>query len=327
MDDWLILLLSLTYITYGTGYLYTISPSLYTLWPQPWDVIARVLFFFCGVVLYVLFFYLFPDGRFSPRWTRWLVLMILAWGLYVTFSFAANPFLQFGAVPTALGIAFTVGVLASVIATQIYRYLYVSDLVQKQQTKWVVFGFSTAIILTAAVNLPVVIDPSIIQTGSQMTIFVLAAVTFGAIFAVISQLSLTIAIRRYRLWDIDQLIRRTLIYGLLTGTLGIIYFGSVLLLQSAIQSVTGRPADSSAIIVLSTLSIAALFSPLRRRIHRGIDKRFYRAKYDAEQILQNFSSVTRDEIDLKVLTDTLAKAVDDALHPEHVSVWLRKIEP
>jgi hypothetical protein len=323
-DDWLVLLLSLSYITYGTGYLYTISPSLYEIWTPPWDLIARFLYFFCGVVLYVVFFYLFPDGRFAPRWTRGFVLLILAWGIYITLYFEANPFLNSAAIPTAFGIVITAGVLLSVIVAQFYRYLYISDSGQKQQTKWVVFGFSIAILLTMAITLPITLQPSLDRSGPRLAIYVLAVVALGAIFGAVGLISLTIAILRFRLWDIDSLIRRTLLYGVLSSLLGIIYFGSVVLLQSVVQTITGRPADSSGIIVISTLAIAALFKPLRDRIQQVIDRRFFQQKYDAEKILEKFAIIARDEIDLKILTGSLVKTVEQTLHPEHVSLWLRE---
>jgi hypothetical protein len=123
---------------------------------------------------------------------------------------------------------------------------------------------------------------------------------------------------RYRLWDIDILINKTLVYGVLTGMLGLVYFGSVILLQQVF------PAESPIAIVLSTPAIAAAFSPLRQRIQKVIDRRFYRRKYDAQRTLAAFSASMRDEVELERLSETLAAVVEETLQSAHVSIWLKK---
>jgi hypothetical protein len=127
---------------------------------------------------------------------------------------------------------------------------------------------------------------------------------------------MAIAIFKYRLYDIDLIINKTLVYGALTGTLALVYFMSVVLLQQVF------PADSQISIVLSTLAIAGLFAPLRRRIQQGIDRRFYRRKYDAQQTLAAFSVKMRDEVELERLSKTLLAVVDETMQPEHMSIWL-----
>jgi hypothetical protein len=131
-----------------------------------------------------------------------------------------------------------------------------------------------------------------------------------------------IAILKYRLYDIDLLIRRTLIYGVLTALLALVYLGAVIALQTVFTALTGA-ARSELVTVLSTLVIAALFIPLRNRLQAAIDRRFYRRKYDAARTLAQFSGALRDEVDLDDLSAHLVDAVDETMQPESVSLWLR----
>jgi hypothetical protein len=143
---------------------------------------------------------------------------------------------------------------------------------------------------------------------------------FMNLFVLTIPLAIGIAIFRYRLWDIDLIIRKTLQYALLTGLLALTYFGSVAVLQSLIKNLTGE--QSPLVIVLSTLGMAALFNPLRMRVQDFIDRRFYRKKYDAEKALAQFAATARDEVDMKKLTTALLGVVEETMQPEKVSIWV-----
>ena len=134
-------------------------------------------------------------------------------------------------------------------------------------------------------------------------------------------MAIGIAITRYRLFDIEIIIRRTLVYSLLSLTLGLVYLGCIVVLQQLVVPVVG---GSDVAIVASTLAIAALFNPLRRRIQNLIDKRFYRRKYDAAKVLAAFGATARDETDLDALTGEMLRVVDEAVQPEFVGLWLKE---
>ena len=140
-------------------------------------------------------------------------------------------------------------------------------------------------------------------------------------------ISMGVAILRYRLYDIDILINRTLVYGSLTLLLAAVYFGGVTLTEAIFRTLTGQEEQPQLAIVVSTLVIAALFIPLRRRIQSFIDRRFYRKKYNAAKTLEGFSLKLRDETDLKTLSDDLVGVVSETMQPAHVSLWLRPNTP
>jgi hypothetical protein len=206
------------------------------------------------------------------------------------------------------------------VVAQIYRYARVSGPVQRQQTKWVVFGLAATSLVILSRYVPLLIFPSLSTSSS---FYFLISTYVYPVGLLLIPLALGIAILRYRLWDIDILINRTLVYGTLTGLLALLYVGLVITLQALFKGATGQVGASPVVIVISTLAIAALFQPLRRRIQRIIDRRFYRRKYDVAKTLEAFSATLRNEVDLSQLSEQLVAVVQETMQPASVSLWLR----
>jgi hypothetical protein len=194
----------------------------------------------------------------------------------------------------------------------IFRYRS-AGLSVRLQLRWFVMGSFIFVILFF---LPVFVNFSQIRKGVDYLFLILGQAAIIPLY-----LAVGTAILRYRLYDIDLIIRRTIQYTILTALLAMIYFGSVVLLQNLVENLTGE--QSPIVIVFSTLAIAALFNPLRLRVQDFIDRRFYRKKYDAEQTLAQFANVARDEVDMDKLTITLLSAVEETMQPDKVSLWLR----
>jgi hypothetical protein len=134
-------------------------------------------------------------------------------------------------------------------------------------------------------------------------------------------LSIGVSVLRYRLFEFDVIIRKTLIYGVVTGALALVYLGAVLFLQSIFRAATGQ--NNQMALVLSTLAIAALFNPLRARVQESVDRKFYRKKYNAEHTLAAYSNALREGVDLRQVHDLLVQLVDDTLQPSSISLWLK----
>jgi hypothetical protein len=314
-DDRLALLAAVSLATFPIVF----TPGVHTL-PWPWWFLAHVIIFL-GLLFFFLFFYVFPSGHFVPRWTRWVFVVALMYsGFVYFFPFPSlNPFYR----SQVLNDLIIYPVIGGIVIVQIYRYRRVSSPAQRQQTKWVVYGASMGVGGYLVLNIISLFFPSLFQTGSLVSLIELAAVSG---LALLVPFSIGFAILRSRLWDIDILINHTLVYGILTGILALIYFGCVVLLQHLVNGVTGQVGQSPLIIVGSTLAIAALFHPLRRRIQRIIDRRFYRRQYDAAKTLEAFSAALRNEVDLNQLREQLIAVVEETVQPTHVSLWLRPPE-
>jgi hypothetical protein len=191
----------------------------------------------------------------------------------------------------------------------IHSALTLREPAARAQLKWVALGLSSFIV-------PGIGGWLLGYLGVTSELLDLLSVTGWFVFPI----CLAIAITRYRLFDIDVIIRKTLVYSVLTALLALIYFGGVVLLQQLTRSIAGNSSDVA--IVISTLVIAALFFPLRRRVQNAIDRRFYRRKYDAAKTLAAFSATVRDEVELDELTSELLNVVNETVQPAQVSLWL-----
>ena len=307
-NDWMALLVAFWLVLQGSSNATLIMSSSQSIWQWPALLLNNLTFLFLELV-----FFLFPNGRFVPRWMRWVMLAYVLLTLLFLFPDLSSwqPLLQFG------GGAF-------ILFSQIYRYRRASSPVQRQQTKWVVYGLTVTIVCDFVVALPVFLlplfFPSIGSTlfGTFYIIFFQTSITF---FTLLIPISFGVAILRNRLWDIDIIINRTLVYGTLTAIIVLVYFGLIFALQFLLRGIINQNNDVA--IVVSTLAIAALFQPLRHRLQRFIDRRFYRSKYDAAKTLEAFSATLRNEVDLNQLREELVAIVQETMQPSHVSLWLR----
>ena len=260
----------------------------------------------------------FPDGRFDPRWS-WVVVVL--WMVQAIFYVIPGPFNIMYWPPL---LAATEGLLTNggAVGVFIYRYVRVFNFAQRQQAKWLFFGLAGLIVLTILYDLIGSLIPGL---GAPDSLYQLANGTLTFVLFLFIPLSVAIAILRSRLWDIDVIIRRTLVYTILTVILALIYAGLVLGFGSLVRGLLDQQ-QNPLVIVASTLVIAALFQPLRHGIQRVIDRRFYRRKYDATKTVEAFSATLRNEVDLSQLREHLLAVVQETMQPTHVSLWLRKSE-
>jgi hypothetical protein len=316
--QWLALLSSLLLLVQGvlqmTGYPET-TPLEYGA--PVWHAAAPALVIL-SIALFLLVFALFPNGRFVPGWMRWVVAVVPApFGVYVF----TQPSTAAGALvvsPPLLGALAGAG--ACVAAAQIYRYRRVSTPVERQQTKWIVMTVVEGpLVGIVYFSLPLLV-PALGRPDSLYVVLAKSAYSIAWLFV---PLCVGIAILRYRLWDIDLIIRLTLVYGTLTALLAAAYVGLVVAAQAAVRALTGQVGEQPVIIVASTLLVVALSTPLRHAIQAAIDRRFYRRKADAERTLAAFGATLGREVDLARLSAQLLAVVEETMQPKHTSLWLR----
>jgi hypothetical protein len=299
-QEWMGLFASLLLVMLGATGIYGFFGATQT--PQLVQLLTNITFFLL-VPVGGVFFLTFPTGHFTPRWT---------WVAFVLYMLSSLPFMP----PLASFLTYFLPV-----GVQVYRYVRIYDAVQRQQTKWFVFGFSVGFSFLAIDYVLGAVVPGLGAPDSWYQL--LDALTWLLIWTLLL-LSMGIAILRYRLWDIDVLINRALVYGSLTALLVALYVGLILALQALVHAVSGSLSQQPLVIVASTLVIAALFQPLHRSIQALIDRRFYRRKYDAARITAAFSSTLRNEVDLDQLREQLLAVVQETMQPAHVSLWVRQ---
>jgi hypothetical protein len=305
-DDWMALLVSYMLVLMGASTITYPSDAI----PSAWQILSGVMNLIAFDLLFLVFC-LFPTGRFVPRWIPWFGLLFLGWGVIA--------FLPI--IPRSFGLLFAFGLyffLGGFVVAQLYRYHSVSSRTERQQTKWIVFGVTATYLIELVLNLGAYLFPSVFSTTSLANVILLP---LGNAIPILIPLSFGFAILRYRLWDIDVIIHRTLVYSTLTILLAVIYEVSVFTLQSLTSGLTFIRGNQLAIVV-STFLIGGLFKPLYDRTRAFIDRRFYRRRYDAARTVAAFSETIRDEVDLNQLGIKLMAVVQETMQPAHVSLWL-----
>jgi hypothetical protein len=279
---------------------------------------------------------LFPDGRLPSRrwrplgWLSGAVILLLSVGVML----APGPLDNLGGVRNPFGIEgaewLTAGAFALLPLLPLCMLASALSLVlryrrsggeERQQIKWIAFAASVVVVVYAIAMIASWVFPeeSWTTAGSVWWLNLLTYVVLSSFTLV--PIAVGIAILKYRLYDVDLLINRTLVYGALTAILAALYFGGIVVLQRVFVALTGE--KSTLAVVASTLVIAAVFNPLRRRVQAFVDRRFYRKKYNAAKTLETFSAKLRDETDLEALSDDLVGVVRETMQPAHVSLWLR----
>lgn len=313
--DWMVMFVSLFLVTFAVNFSAQglLAANQHTAWNVPLTMVTLL-----GWTLFNLLWYLFPNGRFVPRWTRPLAVFAVGMSVFLN----AYPTVFFS-LPSWVAAALFSGIGVSGVVAQIYRYRRVSGPVQRQQTKWVVFGIAATAVVILGRLVPLLIFPSLSASNSLYFLVSTYAYPVGLLLI---PLSLGIAILRYRLWDIDTIINRALVYGGLSLLLVAVYLVLIVGLESLVGLVGGQTSQP-VVIVVSTLVIAALFQPLRTRIQSTIDRRFYRRKYDAAKTLAGYSATLQSQVDLKEIHDQLLAVVQETMQPTSVSLWLRQPRP
>ena len=260
---------------------------------------------------------IFPTGSLLSR--RWRLVVWMALGgpvLTITAGLLPDTYTGDGVLGRIGLVASLVALLASVVAVVFRRTR--SEGQERQQIKWLVYAVAlTVIAVLCAVASWYIRD----VLGAMYALTTIASVVALAGLTVGIPVAIGFAILKHRLYDIDHLINRTLVYGALTLLLVLVYLGGIVVLQGPLRALTGQASQPA--VVATTLAVAALFHPLRRRVQGIIDRRFYRKKYDAAETLRAFSARLRDETDLDALSGDLTDVARETLQPEHVSLWLR----
>jgi hypothetical protein len=274
----------------------------------PWLQLPIRFLWVLAMFLWLIFLFVFPDGRFVPRWTRLLGAAAIPAAVLVDVSHEQST--------TSLGLTVLIWAVFWGIGlyAQAYRYRHVSGPVQRQQTKWVALAVGLVLIfLLLGILIPILfLGPANPWSAWALAALLPLMLLFPASFA--------IAILRHHLYDIDRLVSRTLTYGLLTVVLALVYTGAVVVLGQALNPQDG---DSPLAVAASTLLVAALFQRLRHRIQTTVDRRFNRRRYDAAKTIDAYSIRLREQLDLDTVSSELLGVVNQTMQPTKVSLWLR----
>ena len=313
-NDWMALLVSLFIVIYTVGSVNGGVSGAASAVPAHASVLQMALASAQSALLFALttgVAFLFPSGRFVPRMS-WVVLVgASVWGAVI----AAVPLLGGGLL--FLGYPIVVG---ACVASIVYRYRRISTPVERLQTRWIVAGFIVTLLGNQVFWLPSAFTP-LGQTLYPLIVYQIYQLSLALV-----PITFFIAVQRYHLYNIDTIINRALVYGLLTTTLSTVYAISILGTQALFHAyVPVLSGQQPAVLVMTTLLTVALFRPLRAGIQAFIDRRFYRSKYDATQTLAAFAATLRSEVDLQSLASHLVATVDDVMQPAHVSLWLRAL--
>jgi hypothetical protein len=318
--DHMALYLAFYLLMYGILFVGPLEHFLPFWFPATGDLALQLQGVAFGLPTLVLIL-VFPTGHFVPRWTRWLVVVGVAIMVGTALSVRdLSEVLRINTPAAQIGYGFFGAWFVVALGVQVFRYRRVYTPTEREQTKWVLYGFLASLALLIFVSIPYTYTQNLPPGAPIPWWFALNGVGWW-LGLMIQPLALTVAILRARLWDIDVIVRRTVTYGILVAMLATVYFSSVILLQRIFAGIVGD--NSEIVTVLSTLAIAALFIPLRNRIQNALDKRFYRKKYDAQKVLQKFSETVRDETDLEKLSAELLNVVNETMQPKSVSVWLK----
>ena len=295
-------------------------------------VFSWLLFIVIGLSVFSIL--LFPTGRLPSRRWRWVTWLTVAFVLVgaISGAFSSGPVDDLGPIRNPLGLEGFSDLSNSILLNMVALVLVVAAAlsvfvrlrgatgVERQQIKWFAYATAAAVMgLVLAEIIPDMVDVPLWFERIGHAIFLLLLPTIP--------ISIGIAILRYRLYDIDRIINRTLVYGSLSAMLALLYFGGVTAAQALLRTLTGEEQLPQLVVVVSTLVIAALFNPLRHRIQSFIDRSFYRKKYDAAKTLESFSAKLRNETDLEALGEDLVGVVRETMQPAHVSLWLRPDTP
>lgn len=315
-DDAAALAIALMLIAFGAA----LPGTIYALVTQQpiWHLSSGFLLAL-GWLAALLFLCVFPDGAFVPGWTRPLAALAAVWtALFFAF---VGPLSESRRWLLVLSFLVWAALFAAGALAQFQRYTQVSGVEQRQQTKWVVFGSMAALGGTCLAVAYHVATLALTPAATTDVLFRFVAAALLSLAALLIPLSVAVAMLRHRLYDVDVLINRTLVYGTLTGLLALIYFAAVVVFAQSLRTFTQQGSDVA--IALSTVLIAALFQPLRRRVQSGIDRRFYRGKYDAARALEAFSAALPFLVNQDELRQRLTAVVEETMRPNLVTVWLQ----